>query len=104
TVEGDVVADQTIKAELGGSASQFDKVVPKTAVKKDSSGYYVYAVKSKSTPLGNRYLAEKVSVTVIAEDDTQYAISGDLGDSADYIITASSKPFSPGDQVRLAQE
>jgi hypothetical protein len=64
----------------------------------------VYAVRSKSTPLGNRYLAEKISVTVVAEDDTQCAVSGDFGDSADYIITASSKPFSPGDQVRLAQE
>ena len=104
TVEGDVVADQQIKAELGETASQFDKVVPKNAVKQDSSGKYVYAVRSKSTPLGNRYLAEKISVTVVAEDDTQCAVSGDFGDSADYIITASSKPFSPGDQVRLAQE
>ena len=104
TVEGDVVADQHIKAELGETASQFDKVVPKNAVKQDSSGKYVYAVRSKSTPLGNRYLAEKISVTVVAEDDTQCAVSGDFGDSADYIITASSKPFSPGDQVRLAQE
>ncbi|WP_044974639.1 HlyD family efflux transporter periplasmic adaptor subunit [Ruminococcus sp. HUN007] len=104
TIEGDVVADQQIKAELGEAASQFDKVVPKNAVKQDSSGKYVYAVRSKSSPLGNRYLAEKIPVTVIAEDDTQCAVSGDFGDSADYIITASSKPFSPGDQVRLAQE
>jgi len=103
-VEGDVIADQMIKAELGEAASQYDKVVPKNAVKQDSTGKYVYAVRSKSTPLGNRYLAEKISVTVIAEDDTQCAVSGDFGDSADYIITASSKPFSPGDQVRLSQE
>ena len=104
TVEGDVIADQQVKAELGEKASQYDKVVPKNAVKQDSTGKYVYAVRSKSTPLGNRYLAEKIPVTVIAEDDTQCAVSGDFGDSADYIITASSKPFSPGDQVRLSQE
>lgn len=104
TVSGDVVADQNIKVELGESASPFDRVIPRSAVKQDSSGKFVYVVKSKSTPLGNRYLVEKVSVTVIAEDDTQCAVTGDFGDSADYIITASSKPFSAGDQVRFAQE
>ena len=105
TVSGDdVVAGQNLRIELGESASTFDSVVPKSAVKKDSGGSFVYAVKSKSTPLGNRYIVEKVNVTIIAEDDTQCAVSGDFGESADYIITASSKPFSPGDQVRLAEE
>lgn len=103
-IEGDAVAGQNIKVELGDAASQFDKVVPRSAVNKDSSGAFVYVVRAKSTPLGNRYLAEKVAVTVVAEDDTQCAVSGDFGDSADYIITASSKPFLPGDQVRFAQE
>jgi len=105
TVSGDdVVAGQNLRIELGESASTFDSVVPKGAVKKDSGGSFVYAVKSKSTPLGNRYIVEKVNVTIIAEDDTQCAVSGEFGESADYIITASSKPFSPGDQVRLAEE
>ena len=105
TVSGDdVVAGQNLRIELGESASTFDSVVPKGAVKKDSGGSFVYAVKSKSTPLGNRYIVKKVNVTIIAEDDTQCAVSGDFGESADYIITASSKPFSPGDQVRLAEE
>lgn len=104
SISGDVVAGQNLKIELGESASQFDKVVPKSAVKQDSSGKFVYAVKSKSTPLGNRYLVEKVPVTVVAEDDTRCAVSGDFGESADYIITASSKPFSAGDQVRFSEE
>ena len=47
---------------------------------------------------------EKVAVVVVAEDDTQCAVTGDFGDAADYIITASSKPFKSGDQVRFAQE
>lgn len=104
TVSGDVVAGQNLTVELGDSSSAFDRVVPRNAVKKDSSGSFVYVVKSKSTPLGNRYIVEKVPVTVIAEDDTQCAVSGEFGDSADYIITASSKPFNAGDQVRLSQE
>lgn len=103
-ISGDTSAGQNIKIELGESASQFDKVVPRSAVKQDSSGKFVYAVRSKSSPLGNRYIVEKVAVTVVAEDDTQCAVTGDFGDFADYIITASSRPFSAGDQVRLAQE
>lgn len=103
-IEGDVVAGQNIKVELGDAASPFDRVIPRNAVKKDSSGSFVYVVRSKSSPLGNRYIADKISVTVIAEDDTQCAVNGDFGDSADYIITASSKPFSAGDQVRFSQE
>lgn len=104
TVTGDVVAGQTIAIELGEQASTYDKVIPRSAVKKDSSGSFVYAVRSKNTPLGNRYIVEKVAVTVVAEDDTKCAVNGDFGDSADYIITASSKPFTAGDQVRFSQE
>ncbi|MCQ2465049.1 MAG: HlyD family efflux transporter periplasmic adaptor subunit [Oscillospiraceae bacterium] len=103
-IEGDVTAGQTIKAELGDAPASYDRVVPRNAVNNDSSGDFVYVVKSKSTPLGNRYIVDKVQVTVIAQDDTQCAVNGDFGDSADYIITASSRPFIAGDQVRFAQE
>ncbi len=104
SLSGDVVEGQNIKIELGESASPYDKVIPRNSVKQDSSGKFVYAVRSKSTPLGNRYIVEKVAVVVVAEDDTQCAVTGDFGDAADYIITASSKPFKSGDQVRFAQE
>ncbi len=105
TVTGkDVVSGQSLKIDIGDAAVTLDQVIPKTAVKSDSSGKFVYAVKSKSSPLGNRYIVEKIAVTVTAEDDTKAAVSGDFGDSADYIITASSKPFSSGDQVRLSEE
>ena len=105
TVSGDgAVAGQNLKVELGERASTFDNVLPKSAVKSDSDGLFVYAVKSKSTPLGNRYIVEKITVTKVAEDDTHYAVSGEFGESADYIITASSKPLKADDQVRFAEE
>ncbi len=105
TLSGDdVVAGQNVRVELGEKSASYDNVLPKSAVKTDADGLFVYAVKSKSTPLGNRYIVEKVAVTKVAEDDTHYAVSGDFGESADYIITASSKPFKAGDQVRFAEE
>ena len=99
-----VVAGQNLKIDIGDAAATLDNVIPKTAVKTDSSGNFVYVVKSKNSPLGNKYIVEKVAVSITAEDDTKAAVSGDFGDSADYIITASSKPFNSGDQVRLSEE
>ncbi|MBQ9982043.1 MAG: biotin/lipoyl-binding protein [Oscillospiraceae bacterium] len=98
------VAGQNIKIELGERSSTFDSVLPRSAVKQDSEGYFVYAVKSKSTPLGNRYIVEKIAVSIVAQDDVHYAVSGEFGESADYVITASSKPLKAGDQVRFAEE
>lgn len=100
----DVVAGKTVKIDIGDEPVQMENVVPKTAVKEDSKGKFVYVVKSKSSPLGNRYIVQRIDVNVTASDDTKAALSGEFGDSADYIITASSKPFNPGDQVRLSED
>ena len=56
--------------------------------------------KSKSSPLGNRYYAEKVEVEVVASDETSRAVRGGIS-AGDYVITAASKPVSPKDQVRM---
>ena len=57
-------------------------------------------VTSKSTPLGNRYTATRVDVQVLAEDDTNAAVSG-LSSNNDYVITTSSKPLEAGELVRM---
>lgn len=74
--------------------------MPKSAVKPDDNGYFVYVVRSKSTPLGNRYYAEKVTVNKEIEDEVSCAVSGGIG-RGDYVITAASKPLNAGDQVRM---
>ena len=56
--------------------------------------------RSKSSPLGNRYFAERVNVEVLASDETSSAVSGDISMS-DYVITAASAPVKPNDQVRM---
>lgn len=74
--------------------------MPKNAVGHDRDGDFVLTVVSKSSPLGNRYYAERVSVEVLASDETSSAVSGSLGYGA-YVITAASKPVEPKDQVRM---
>lgn len=66
----------------------------------DDNGTYVLMIEEKSTPLGTRYVAARVDVTVEAEDDTHSAVAGGLMMS-DSIITTTSKIVEPGDYVRL---
>lgn len=100
---GDIESGAAITIMLSEESGRYDNVIPKNAVKEDSSGKFVYVVRSKSTPIGNRYIAKKIPVSVVAEDDSQCAVSGDLGSDSDYIITASSKPFTSGSQVRIEE-
>ena len=58
------------------------------------------SVKSKSSPLGNRYYAERINVEVLASDEVSSAVSGMIS-NGDYIISTASKPVKPGDQVRM---
>ena len=78
-------------------------VVPNSAIKTGNTGKFVLVVKSKSSPLGNRYIASNVEVSVLASDDNYTAISAAL-DGDEYVITTSSKQVKAGEQVRLANE
>lgn len=101
-VEGEGLSNgQTLNLTVGNRTGNYDMVVPNSAIKEDTNGKYVLRVLSKSTPLGNRYIAEKVEVTVLAEDDTNTAISGNLDNYGEYIITTATKPIDDGQQVRL---
>ncbi|MDC7295094.1 MULTISPECIES: HlyD family efflux transporter periplasmic adaptor subunit [unclassified Butyrivibrio] len=97
----DVTPGQSISLTIGERAVDYDMIVPNSAIKTDSNGKFILAVVSKSTPLGNRYIASKVEVQVVASDDKNSAISGAL-DGDEYVITTSTQPIKSGDQVRLA--
>ena len=99
-VTGSVTAGGNLEISVPLSTGQYQSIVPKSAVYLDQNGSFVYKVRSRHTPLGNRYYAERVSVNVIASDDSSSAVSGELTGS-DSIITAFSKPVTAGDQVRL---
>ncbi len=103
-ITGDVESGQQIRIQFSKSSDQTSNVIPKTAVKEDASGQFIYGVISRNTPIGNRYTAKKIPVSIMSEDDKQCSVSGEFGDCEDYIIISSSKPFSSGDKVRLAGE
>ena len=100
-VSGDVNAGTELTVSVGQRSANYDTVVPKSAVHNDSNGYFVFKVESKNSPLGNRYIARRVTVEVLAQDDSNIAVSGDLG-WGDYVIITGSAPIKNGDLVRLA--
>lgn len=99
-LEGDVSVGQSLSLTVGRRTANYDHIVPNSAIKEDNDGKFVYRVNSKSTPLGTRYSVEKVAVKVLAQDETQSAISGALEDW-EYIVTTSSKPLEDGSLIRL---
>ena len=102
-VKGSVQAGQTLQLAVGDKAGKYDTVVPNNAIKEDSNGKFVYVVNVKATPLGNRYIVEKVKVDVVASDVNSAAIQGEVNEYAN-IVTNSSKPLDNGQQVRLSEK
>lgn len=102
-VRGDnIYPGQTLYVALGETGRDFESVVPNSAIREDNKGKFIYIVEAKNTPIGNRYIAKRVDVQVIASDDSSSAISG-VNAYSSYVITTSSKPITDGMQVRLIE-
>lgn len=102
SVEGDVTEGQMLNVSVGQRSQSYDLIVPNSAIREDNNGKFILIVESKSSPLGNRYIATRVDVVTLASDDTQTAISAPLN-GWEYVITTSSKPINPGSQVRMSE-
>ena len=97
----EVQAGQKVDLQIGQKSDTYDLTIPAGAVREDSNGSFILIVKSKSSPLGNRYMASRVDVKVLASDDTTAAISGSL-EGDEYVITTATSTIKAADQVRLA--
>lgn len=100
-LEGDVTSGSEITVSVGQKSANYDTIIPNSAIRTDSNGSFVLAVTAKNSPLGNRYIAKRVAIEVLAADDTNSAVTADLN-NGDYVITTSSAPVASGDMVRLA--
>lgn len=98
-----LVPGQSLNVSIGQRSVNYDLIVPNSAIREDNNGKFILIVESKFAPFGNRYVAQRVDVEVIASDDTQSAIKGGLY-GYEYVITTSTKPIQAGDQVRLTEE
>ena len=100
-LQGEVESGTQLAVSIGERGGSYDALVPNSAIRSDNNGKFVLTVVAKSSPLGNRYIATRIDVKVLASDDVNTAVSGALTTS-DMVITTSTKPIEPGSQVRLA--
>ena len=98
---GNVTAGSELTLSVGQKSANYDLIVPSSAIRTDSNGTFVLRVDAKNSPLGNRYIARRVGVEVLASDDNNSAVTADLS-NGDYVITTSSAPIKSGEQVRLS--
>lgn len=102
-ITGETVQSGTsLSLSVGNKNANYDYVVPNSAVREDNNGNFILIVESKSSPLGNRYIATRIDVEVLASDDTHTAISGALY-GYEYVITTATKPVEAGEQIRLSE-
>lgn len=101
-ISGDVVPGQSLNVSVGQKSAEYDLIVPNSAIREDNNGKFILIVESKSSPLGNRYVASRVDVQVVASDDTKSAITGGVY-GYEFVITTSTKPVEAGQLVRLAE-
>ena len=101
-IAGNVTAGQTLNISVGDKSSNYDYIVPNSAVREDNNGKFILIVESKPGPLSTRYIASRVDVEVLASDDTQTAVSAALY-GYEFVITTSTKPVEAGKQVRLSE-
>jgi len=95
----------SVTISLNNRSKDYQCIVPLSAVHEESGETFLYTIKEKGSPLGMRYIAIKVPVTILAKDDTNAAIDPSaLGEYGSRVITESNdKSFKSGDQVRLAE-
>lgn len=99
-VTGTVTAGQSLSFTVGQKSANYNFIVPNSAIREDNNGKFILIVQSKGSPLGTRYTASRVDVQVIANDETQSAVSGALS-GYEFVITTSTKPVEAGNLVRL---
>ncbi len=103
TIDGyGVESGAMVTLSIPGPSQNYDCVVASASVMEDSGGKFVYIVRAKSTPLGNRYYAQRVNVRVLASDGLHTAVEGELSPS-DFVISTSEKPLTNGMQIRMEE-
>ncbi|MBQ3975775.1 MAG: HlyD family efflux transporter periplasmic adaptor subunit [Lachnospiraceae bacterium] len=99
----EVEAGDNVGLTVPQNSVYYDYIVPNSAIHEDNQGKFILIVESRQSPLGNRYVASRVNVDVLASDESVSAISALLL-GYEYVITNATKPVSAGEQVRLAED
>jgi len=100
-IEGDVFTGERVNLSIPISADRYEVIVPLSAVAEDMQGHHIYVLASRTSPLGTRYTARRVDVTIEAQDERNAAILGDV-DRWSNVVIRSSGVLTDRTAVRLA--
>lgn len=93
---------KSVMLSLGLTSKNYDLIIPKAALKKDSKGEFVWVLNTNESPLGNKYTVQRVEVKSIDSDDKSVAVRGNLTYGASVVVT-TSKEVQDGKRVRLSE-
>lgn len=82
------------------SETNYDTIIPIAALREDNQGKYVLILRQEETVLGTEWIASRVKVTLLDQDDSKAAVESALL-SDDQIIIGSNKSIQEGDRVRV---
>ena len=85
------------------TSDTYQQVIPLSALRRDSEGYYCLAVRARSAVMGQEFKAERVGLTVLEMGSTEAAVEGAIFDT-DPLITASNQVIISGDRVRPVED
>lgn len=100
SVKGKVSSGEELTLFVGKQSADYDLVIPDTALHTDSSGSYVLVAESLSGRLGSQYVARRAGVDILASDDHNCAISGNVS-PGDWVVINTDSPIADGDQIRI---
>ncbi len=83
--------------------SNYDVIIPLSALRSDSDGDFVFVVEQSESSLGARMAVRRVDVYVLDEDSSRAALQGGIS-QRDTVVARGDRDISDGDRVRLAEE
>jgi len=101
SVNGKVASGEELTLFVGKQSADYELVIPDTALHTDSAGSYVLVAEALPGRLGSQYVARRAAVEILASDDHNCAISGDVN-SGDWVVVNTDSPIADGDQIRIA--
>lgn len=84
------------------SEEEYQNILPLTAIRQDSRGYYCLGIRTADSILGEEARAERINITLLNQDDTQAAVEGAIQSDTRIIVT-SEKDVLAGDRVRVEE-
>jgi len=100
--EGKGEPGQTGTLALTKQTDSYSTTIPLSAIREDSEGKYVLAIREKDGILGTETVVERIPITVKEQDGTKAAIESALT-RQDQVVTQTDGTLSEGDRVRVRE-